>query len=129
MTEDTAGAESEENDEAVKTTGGRFGNLGWGAKLALGALLAFVLLGAAVQVSIGGAAAVPEALVSVYIVALAAWGVLGDAAGTKRFRIALYAGVLAWGVVNYVAGRQGFVTYALLVLGAVLLTRELAIRD
>lgn len=113
----------------AESTEGRFENLGWGAKLALGALLAFVLLGAAVQVWVAGASALPEALVSIYVVVLAAWGVLGDAAGTKRFRIALYLGVLAWGVVNFVAGRQGFVTYALLILGAVLLTRELTLKD
>ncbi|MFC6724572.1 hypothetical protein ACFQE1_09335 [Halobium palmae] len=106
-----------------------FSNLGRGAKLLLGALLAFVLLGAAVQVSVNGVAALPEALVSVYVVALAAWGLVGNAAGTKRFRIALYAGVLAWGVVNYVAGRHNLVTYLLLALGAVLLTRELTMKD
>jgi hypothetical protein len=106
-----------------------FGSLGRGARVALGALFAFVVLVAVGRVWAVGPAAVPEALVSVYVVALAAWGLLGDAASTKRFRIALYLGVLAWGVVQYVGGRQGFLTYALLALGAVLLTRELTMRD
>jgi hypothetical protein len=106
-----------------------FENLGRGAKVVLGALFAFVVLVAVGRVWAVGPAAIPEALVSVYVVALAAWGLLGDAAGTERFRIALYLGVLAWGAVQYLGGRQGFVTYALLGLGALLLTRELTMRN
>ncbi|EJN59191.1 hypothetical protein SAMN04487950_1312 [Halogranum rubrum] len=92
-------------------------------------LVVFVLLGAFFQIQTGDPLAILEVLVSLYVVTLVALAVFRGGFDTRRFRIALYVGVLAWALVNYVGGTQGLVTILLLVLGALLLTRELVVTD
>ncbi|WP_129116464.1 hypothetical protein [Halegenticoccus tardaugens] len=98
---------------------------GRATRIALTALLAFVLVGSAVQLRAEGIAALPEFVVSVYVTAVVAYGVYADAMGTSRFRVALYAGVVAWGAVALASGTENALTYVLLAVGALLLTREL----
>lgn len=92
-------------------------------------LVAFVLLGAFFQIQTGGTAAFLEVAVSLYVVGLVALAVFRGGFDTKRFRIALYIGVVAWALVSYVAGNDSIVTLVLLVVGALLLTRELTFGD
>ncbi len=95
------------------------------SKVVLSVLLGFVLIGSAFQLRAEGVAALPEVAASVYVAAVVAYGVLRDAMDTSRFRIALYAGVVAWAAVNLAGGATDVVTYALFAVGALLLAREL----
>jgi glucan phosphoethanolaminetransferase (alkaline phosphatase superfamily) len=88
-------------------------------------LVVFVLLGAFFQLQTGDPFAILEVVVSLYVVSLVALAVFRGGFDTRRFRIALYVGVVAWALVNYVGGTQSIVTILLLVLGSLLLTREL----
>ncbi|WP_224268710.1 hypothetical protein [Haloprofundus salinisoli] len=94
-------------------------------RLLLLAMLGFVVVTTLLQFQVEGASALPEIAVSLYVVAVVGYGVVADAMRTSRFRIALYLGAVAWGAVRFVGGDTTLVTYALLVFGAFLLTREL----
>ena len=89
-------------------------------------LFLVVLVSAYFQLQTGGDTfELLEVVVSLYIVSIVALGVFRDSFDTRRFRIALYVGVVAWALVSFVGGNQSVVTVLLLVLGALLLTREL----
>ncbi|SDM45448.1 hypothetical protein SAMN04487949_1718 [Halogranum gelatinilyticum] len=92
-------------------------------------LVVFVVLGAYFQLQTGGTAALLEVVVSLYVVGLVALAVFRGGFDTKRFRIALYIGVVAWALVSYVSGNDSLVTLLLLGVGALLLTRELTFGD
>lgn len=92
-------------------------------------LVGFVLLGGYFQVQAGGTAALLEVAVSLYVVSLVALAVFRGGFHTRRFRIALYVGVVAWALVSYVGGTDTIITLLLLVVGALLLTRELTVRS
>ncbi len=98
-------------------------------KIALGIVLAIVLVGAVASVWLLGVSALPAAIVSVYVVTVIAYGVTRGSVRTKRFRVALYLGVFAWGGVEYLGGARDLLTYLLLAIGALMLTRELTFRD
>ncbi|SEO68269.1 hypothetical protein SAMN04487948_104157 [Halogranum amylolyticum] len=88
-------------------------------------LFLVVLVSAYFQLQTGGLFELLEVAVSLYVVSLVALAVFRGGFDTRRFRIALYAGVVAWALVNFVGGTQTVVTILLLVLGSLLLTREL----
>ncbi|WP_117595070.1 hypothetical protein [Haloprofundus halophilus] len=98
-------------------------------RLLLLGMLGFVAVTTVLQFQVEGTSALPEIVVSLYVVAVVAYGVVADAMQTRRFRIALYAGAVAWGAVRLVEGDTSLVTYALLGIGAFLLTRELTFAD
>lgn len=98
-------------------------------KAFVGVLVLFVLLGAFFQLQTGDPLAILEVVVSLYVVSLVALAVFRGGFDTRRFRIALYVGVIAWALVNYVGGTRTIVTMLLLGLGALLLTRELTFGD
>ncbi len=70
-----------------------------------------------------GLAAVGEVAVSVYIAGVVLWGLLDEGFDTFRFRVALYVGMVAWGVSDFVAGTDTVVSFIVLIAGSVLLTR------
>ncbi|WP_224449378.1 hypothetical protein [Haloprofundus salilacus] len=124
--EDTAGGAGEVDATDGGGTAPQFGRK-W--RLLLLGMLGFVAATTVLQFQVEGASALPEILVSLYVVAVVAYGVVTDAMRTRRFRIALYAGAVAWGAVRLGEGDTSLVTYALLVFGAFLLTRELTFTD
>ncbi|MES3161992.1 MAG: hypothetical protein PPP55_10560 [Halorubrum sp.] len=70
-----------------------------------------------------GLTAVGEVAVSLYIAGVVLWGLLDEGFDTVRFRIALYVGMVAWGVSDFVAGTDSVVSLVVLVVGGILLTR------
>ena len=70
-----------------------------------------------------GLAAVGEVAVSLYIAGVVLWGLLDEGFDTFRFRVALYVGMVAWGVSDFLVGTDSMVSLIVLVVGAVLLTR------
>ena len=66
-----------------------------------------------------------DIFVTLYIAGLVFYGVFWDAMDTRRFRLALYAGVILWGAERLLSGQETLLTYALLLGGMGLLVREL----
>ncbi|WP_224335240.1 hypothetical protein [Haloprofundus halobius] len=124
----TDAAETAENSEPADE-GDSTQQFGRKWRLLLLGLLGFVAVTTVLQYQVEGVSALPEIAVSLYVVAVVAYGVVADAMRTRRFRIALYAGAVAWGGVRLAGGDTTLVTYALLGIGAFLLTRELTFTD
>lgn len=74
-------------------------------------------------------AVVGDILVTLYIAGLVFYGVFWDAMDTRRFRLALYAGIILWGAERFLSGQETLFTYALLLGGMGLLVRELYFTD
>ena len=74
-------------------------------------------------------AVVGNVVVTVYISGLVVYGIVRDAMDTRRFRLALYVGVVLWGAERLLSGGESPVSYALLLGGAALFVRELYFVD
>ena len=100
-------------------------------KLFIRVLVAFlVAVSVAALISLVGRegltpAVVGEIVVTVYVSALVVYGVfLGTLTG-RRFRIALYFGVVLWGGERFLSGNDSVLTVALLLGGMGMVIREI----
>ena len=66
-----------------------------------------------------------DILVTLYIAALVFYGVFWETMDTRRFRLALYFGVLLWGAERFISGDDSFLTVALILGGLGMFVREL----
>jgi hypothetical protein len=100
-------------------------------KLFVRALVAFlVAVSLAAAVSLIGRegltpAVVGEIVVTIYVSALVVYGVFWEAMSGRRFRIALYVGVVLWGGERYLSGNESLLTVVLLLGGMAMVLREL----
>jgi len=70
-----------------------------------------------------------DILVTLYISALVFYGVFWEKMDTRRFRLALYFGVLLWGAERFVSGDESFLSVALILGGLGMFVRELYFKD
>lgn len=63
-------------------------------------------------------------VVTLYVAGLVAYGVFYEAMETRRFRLALYVGVVLWGAEGLLVGDGSALNYVLLLGGAALFVRE-----
>jgi len=70
-----------------------------------------------------------DILVTLYISVLVFYGVFWETMDTRRFRLALYFGVLLWGAERFVSGDDSFLTVALILGGLGMLIRELYFKN
>jgi len=105
------------------------------AKLIIRTLVAFlVAVSLAASVSLIGRegltpAVVAEIVVTIYVSALVVYGVFWEALAGRRFRIALYVGVVLWGGERYLSGNESVLTVVLLLGGMAMVLRELYFRE
>ena len=64
-------------------------------------------------------------MVTIYVSALVIYGVFWEAISGRRFRIALYFGVVLWGGERYLSGNESVLTIVLLLGGMGMVVREL----
>lgn len=101
------------------------GRGGTALRIAVVFFAALSLAAAYVRVSEFGLAALPDAIVSVYIAALIVWGAFREGFRTTRFRVLLYVGVIAWGATGLLGNPDDVVSLILLAGGSLLLGRTL----
>jgi len=70
-------------------------------------------------------AVVGEVVVTVYVSVLVVYGVFWGTLTGRRFRIALYFGVVLWGGERYLSGNESVLTIVLLLGGMGMVVREL----
>ncbi len=66
-----------------------------------------------------------DILVTLYISALVFYGVFWDQMDTRRFRLALYFGVLLWGTERFISGSDDVLSVVLILGGLGMFVREL----
>jgi len=100
-------------------------------KLFVRVLVAFlVAVSVAASVSLASSegltpAVVGDIVVTVYVSALVIYGVFWEALTGRRFRIALYVGVVLWGGERYLSGNDAILTVVLVLGGMAMVVREL----
>ena len=100
-------------------------------KLVIRALVAFlVAVSVAASVSLVSSegltpSVVGNLVVTLYISALVVYGVFWGRLTGRRFRIALYVGVVLWGGERYLSGSESILTVVLLLGGMGMVIREL----
>jgi len=70
-----------------------------------------------------------DILVTLYISALVFYGVFWETMDTRRFRLALYFGVLFWGAERFISGDESVLTVALILGGLGMFVRELYFKE
>ena len=72
---------------------------------------------------------ISDILVTLYISALVFYGVFWEKMDTRRFRLALYFGVLLWGTERFISGTGDFLSVALILGGLGMFVRELYFKE
>lgn len=70
-------------------------------------------------------AVIGDVVVTLYVSSLVFYGVFWEAMESRRFRIALYFGVVLWGGERFLAGNDSILTVVLLLGGMAMVIREL----
>lgn len=70
-----------------------------------------------------------DILVTLYISGLVFYGLFWEKMDTRRFRLALYFGVLLWGAERFISGDESFLSVALILGGLGMFVRELYFKD
>ncbi|MFW6320992.1 MAG: hypothetical protein ACOC0Z_04020 [Halohasta sp.] len=107
---------------------------GYGNRIVRALVIFFIAISVAAAIGLISAegftpAVVAEVVVTLYVSAIVFYAVFFDAVDSRRFRLALYAGVVLWGGQRYVAGDQSILTVALILGGLGLAVRELYFSD
>jgi len=70
-------------------------------------------------------AVIGDVIVTLYVSILVFYGVFWEAIDSRRFRTALYFGVVLWGGERFLAGNDSLLTVGLLLGGMAMVIREL----
>jgi len=106
----------------------------------LGKLLVRAIVGFLISVSVFASyslvttegltvAVIADVVVTLYVSAIVFYGVFWEAIDSRRFRVALYFGVVLWGGERFLSGDDSVLTVALLLGGMGMVIRELYFKD
>jgi len=96
-------------------------------RAAVGFLVAVSLAASVRLVSTNGLtpAVVGDVVVTLYVSALVIYGVFWESIESRRFRVALYFGVVLWGGERFLSGNESVLTVILIFGGMGMVIREL----
>jgi len=96
-------------------------------RAAVGFLVAVSLAASVRLLSTNGLspAVVGEVVVTLYVSALVIYGVFWGRMESRRFRVALYFGVVLWGGERFLSGNESVLTVVLILGGMAMVIREL----